>query len=214
MALIKRVLLFFLSLLGIIVLLIGATTSYAQDNYEADTLEPNFRFYSIKWLDIPDKEGNTALHYSIKVKDLEIFKEILSKDPDVNQQTNQGESALHIACNFTQISVIEELLKIKTINTNIQDYENQITPLMYSIILDDIKLFNLLINLSDISSSQVDSIMFEFLNSVKYIFNDSSTKLFIPFNPPCIIIDVSLSSLLKSSKKKLSNFFGLIVCEI
>ena len=55
MALIKRVLLFFLSLVGIIVLLVSATTSYAQDDFEADTLEPNFRFYSIKWLDIEDE---------------------------------------------------------------------------------------------------------------------------------------------------------------
>ena len=44
MALIKRVLLFFLSLVGIIVLLIGATTSYGKNEYEADTIEPNFRF--------------------------------------------------------------------------------------------------------------------------------------------------------------------------
>ena len=121
-------------------------------------------------IDIPDKEGNTALHYSIKVKDLEIFKEILSKDPDVNQQTNQGESALHIACNFTQISVIEELLKIKTINTNIQDYENQITPLMYSIILDDIKLFNLLINLSDIEIQDING-----NSSLHYAINENNS---------------------------------------
>ena len=50
MALIKRVLLFFLSLVGIIVLLIGATTSYAKNEYEADTIEPNFRFYKIEWI--------------------------------------------------------------------------------------------------------------------------------------------------------------------
>ena len=57
MALIKRVLLFFLSLVGIIVLLVGATTSYAKNEYQADTIEPNFRFYSIEWIDIADTMG-------------------------------------------------------------------------------------------------------------------------------------------------------------
>ena len=38
-------------------MLISATTSYSQDNYEADTLEPNFRFYSIEWLDLDDNNG-------------------------------------------------------------------------------------------------------------------------------------------------------------
>ena len=57
MALIKRVLLFFLSLVGIIVLLVGATTSYAKNEYQADTIEPNFRFYSIEWIDVADTMG-------------------------------------------------------------------------------------------------------------------------------------------------------------
>jgi len=49
-ALIKRVLLFFLSLLGIIVLLIGATTSYSEVVYEYETNEKHFRFYTINWI--------------------------------------------------------------------------------------------------------------------------------------------------------------------
>ena len=93
MALIKRVLLFFLSLVGIIVLLIGATTSYSQDNYEADTLEPNFRFYSIKWLDIPDKEGGkyvcgtkvSTFDYSGRKYNIEYFYLLTSKDTIITQ---------------------------------------------------------------------------------------------------------------------------------
>ena len=50
MALIKRVLLFFLSLLGIIILLIGATTSYSEVVYEYETNEKHFRFYTINWI--------------------------------------------------------------------------------------------------------------------------------------------------------------------
>ena len=93
MALIKRVLLFFLSLVGIIVLLIGATTSYAQDNYEADTLEPNFRFYSIKWLDIPDKEGGkyvcgtkvTTYDYTGRKYNIEYYYLLTSDDEIITQ---------------------------------------------------------------------------------------------------------------------------------
>ena len=57
MALIKLVLLFFLSLIGIIVLQVGATTSYAKNEYQADTIEPNFRFYSIEWINVADIMG-------------------------------------------------------------------------------------------------------------------------------------------------------------
>lgn len=121
-------------------------------------------------IDIPDKEGNTPLHYSIKVKELEIFKQILENDPDINYQTNQGESALHIACNFTQIKIIEELLKIKTIDVNIQDYENQITPLMYSIILDDNRLFNLLLGLSDLEIQDING-----NNPLHYAINENNS---------------------------------------
>ena len=93
MALIKRVLLFFLSLVGIIVLLIGATTSYAQDNYEADTLEPNFRFYTIEWLDIADNEGRkyvcgtkvSTFDYSGRKYNIEYFYLLTSKDTIVTQ---------------------------------------------------------------------------------------------------------------------------------
>lgn len=123
-------------------------------------------------IDIPDKEGNTPLHYSIKVKDYDIFKEIMNKNPDLNYQTNQGESALHIACNFTQTTIIEDLLKSKEINVNIQDYDNQITPLMYSIILDDNKLFNLLIELSDVEIQDING-----NNPLHYAINENNSYI-------------------------------------
>ena len=57
MALIKRVLLFFLSLVGIIVLLVGATTSYSQDVFMAETTVTKTRFYTIEWIDEADDLG-------------------------------------------------------------------------------------------------------------------------------------------------------------
>ena len=57
MALIKRVLLFFLFLVGIIVLLIGATTSYSQDVFMAETTVTKTRFYTIEWIEEADDLG-------------------------------------------------------------------------------------------------------------------------------------------------------------
>ena len=57
MALIIRILLFLASIVFTIVLLIGATTSYAKDEFEADIKEPNFRFYTIEWVDVADDSG-------------------------------------------------------------------------------------------------------------------------------------------------------------
>ena len=54
MALIKRVLLFFLSLVGIIVLLVGATTSHAKDEFEVDIKEDNLRFFTMEWINVVD----------------------------------------------------------------------------------------------------------------------------------------------------------------
>ena len=55
MALIKRILLFLLSIVFTIVLLIGATTSYAKDDFDTETMEPNVRYYTIEWVDVADK---------------------------------------------------------------------------------------------------------------------------------------------------------------
>ena len=54
MALIKRILLFLASLVFTIVLLIGTTASYAKDEFQVDIKEPNFRFYTIEWIDVAD----------------------------------------------------------------------------------------------------------------------------------------------------------------
>ena len=56
MTLINRLLLFFASIVFIIVLLIGATDSYAKDEFQVDIKEPNFRFYTIEWIDEADDD--------------------------------------------------------------------------------------------------------------------------------------------------------------
>ena len=52
MALIKRILLFFVSIAFTIFLLIGATTSYGQDMFEVDRDEEHKSFFTMEWIDV------------------------------------------------------------------------------------------------------------------------------------------------------------------
>lgn len=105
-------------------------------------------------VNISDNDGNSALHLAIKTKKMKIFNEIMKYKPNVNYQTNEGESPLHIACNFIQIEMVQQLLKYGA-DVNIQDYDNHITPLIYSVILDNTKLFKLLIKKSNINIQDI-----------------------------------------------------------
>ena len=102
-----------------------------------------------------DFNGDNYLMYSIKYKNNEIFNLILNKNPFIDHQTNTGETILHIACNFGMYNIVKMLLK-KNINVNLADYKIQITPIFYSIIRDNLELFNLLINKSDLKIQDVE----------------------------------------------------------
>ena len=51
----KRIILFLISLVLIILYLVSATTSYAEITYEYETTEKHFRFYTINWIIEKDK---------------------------------------------------------------------------------------------------------------------------------------------------------------
>ncbi len=57
MALITRILLFLASIVFTIFLLISATTSYAKDEFDTNTMEPNIRFYTIEWIDVANEQN-------------------------------------------------------------------------------------------------------------------------------------------------------------
>ena len=40
-----------------IFLLIGATTSYAKDEFDTNTMESNIRFYTIEWIDVANEQN-------------------------------------------------------------------------------------------------------------------------------------------------------------
>ena len=56
-ALIIRILLFLASIVFTIILLIDATTSFAKDEFDTKTMEPNVRFYTIEWIDVANEHN-------------------------------------------------------------------------------------------------------------------------------------------------------------
>ncbi|XVE65176.1 hypothetical protein DITRI_Ditri07aG0160000 [Diplodiscus trichospermus] len=60
---------------------------------------------------VKGREGVTSLHYVVEQEDLELLNEFLSVSPDsINDTTNQGETALHIAVKNRKINALDALL--------------------------------------------------------------------------------------------------------
>ncbi|QKF93772.1 ankyrin repeat protein [Fadolivirus algeromassiliense] len=95
-------------------------------------------------LNMIDENGNNALHLAIYSKNYEICKKVIDKDVNINSRTSTGESALHIACNFELIDIIKLLIN-NGADINIQDYNNEITPLMYAVTINNNTIAKLLI---------------------------------------------------------------------
>lgn len=93
---------------------------------------------------ITDNDGNNSLHLSVITKKLDICKMILKYNINVNMRNKFGESPLHIACNYQLIEYAKILLESGA-DTNIKEYEIQLTPLMYAITLGNTELTNLLL---------------------------------------------------------------------
>ena len=51
------------------------------------------------------------LYYAIKSKNIDIFNLVLNESKDINFQSKQGESVLHLACNFDQKEMLKILLE-------------------------------------------------------------------------------------------------------
>ena len=128
---------------------------------------------------------NLPLHYAVKLKDINIFKYILKESNEINFQTKQGETALHLSCNFEQIEMLKELINIGA-DVNIQDYENQLTSLMYSVIINNHEMFNLLIEKSDISLQDVNG-----NNILHYLIYEKSYSLINIILEKKIDLDIS-----------------------
>ena len=142
-----------------------------------------------------DTNGYTYLHYAIKIKNIKILKLILSYKPNINYQTLSGDTALHLACNYNFIEGCSILIK-NNIDVNIYDYNTQITALIYSILLNNYKLFQILIDKSDINYMDQEG-----NTALHYIAMDTNYKML-------------QNIILKANKFNLSNLKGQIPLHI
>ena len=115
---------FILSIVFTIFLLIGATTSYAKDEYDAKTMESNYRFYTIEWIDVVD-DNNKKYVCGTKVSTfdtsgrkyyLEYYIILMDDDSLV---TRFEVEALQIS--------FEEIEPIKTVDLSIRLYASKVT---------------------------------------------------------------------------------------
>lgn len=97
-----------------------------------------------------DSDNNSLLHLSIKSNSQEIFEYVLENSNDYDNTNIYGENQIRYAVNYNNLNALR-ILYDKKVNINNQDYKNEITPIMYSIILDKIEIFNFLLNKSDLN---------------------------------------------------------------
>lgn len=97
-----------------------------------------------------DSENNSLLHISIKYNSLEIFEYILNNSNDFDNLNIYGENQIRYAVNYNNLDVIK-ILYNKDVDIDNQDYKNEMTPLMYSVILDNIEIFKYLLDKSDLN---------------------------------------------------------------
>jgi ankyrin repeat protein len=106
-------------------------------------------------VNIVDKDKYNALFFAVKSRSFEICQKIIRLTSNINAKCLTGENVLHIACNLRLYDIGELLIKNK-ININVHDNNNELTPLHYCVLLNDIKMTNLIIenggniNLQDI----------------------------------------------------------------
>lgn len=126
-------------------------------------------------VDISDKDKYNSLFYAIKSRNIDIFKKIIKYTSDINAKCITGENGLHIACNLQLYEIATLLIKNK-ININVHDNSNELTPLHYCVLLNNIKLSMLLItnganlNLQDIYGNTV--LHYSIIENNYEIFNE------------------------------------------
>lgn len=93
---------------------------------------------------LTDEAGWTPFHIAASVGNLFILKELFERDikPDINLQTVQGVTALHLAVSKSHFTVVDYLLN-NGANVRIRDKKGQI-PLHRAVAIGSIKLVTLL----------------------------------------------------------------------
>lgn len=165
-----------------------------------------------------DKDGLNSLHLAVKSRSFIICELILAKIGDINSRYNTGESSLHIACNL-QLVDIAQLLIEKGINVNSQDHSHEITPLHYSVLLNNRELTALLLkhnaspNVQDIyGNTPLHYAIIENNFEIFMMLTQSSyTKNIINLNMWNIDGEIPLHIVLKKSDETVEDYADIII---
>lgn len=135
-----------------------------------------------------------SLHYAINKGNVQIIKLILTKIYDINMQTSDGKTALHISVENEDFE-ITKLLLINNINPNITENVQHFTALNYAIFMNNMKLCELLIKY-DIDYSIQD------LNG--------NISLFYALNNNIIYFDIILNKILNFDENKIKHILNIV----
>jgi ankyrin repeat protein len=92
-------------------------------------------------------DGKTQLHLACRDGNIELVKELLSLEVNINKQDSEGLTALHIAKN---IEIIKMLIEAGA-NPNLQDYRSRYTPFLDSMVWWHVAKHYLLVPLTDLN---------------------------------------------------------------
>ena len=144
---------------------IGISINEIFDRYNHTVIHYCIQFNNLKTAEkiisnintkrILDKDGNTILNYAIKYNKTNFIKLFMKNISNINHQNKSGETALHIAVHFENFETIQQLIK-NGADVNIFDYENNVTPLFYAIVLNNVKISKYLLNVPNIDINYQD----------------------------------------------------------
>lgn len=139
------------------------------NNYNALTLILQYQTN----INIQDRLGNSALHSAIMIKNTSMVELLLKYKPNINLRTKTGDTPLHLACNFEQYQIAKMIIDLHP-DVNLTDYENELTPLIYSVSLNRLDFVKLLL-----THGADPNIQDQFGNSsLHYCVYDNHSELF------------------------------------
>jgi ankyrin repeat protein len=110
-------------------------------------------------VNLKNNKNVTALHYASLWKNIpvELFRVILEKSTDINAQADNGKTALHVAIIGKNRTAVEELLKHKDVDVNLNESNYNLTALHFACRWNDmpIDLFRIILEKSaDVVNAQ------------------------------------------------------------
>lgn len=167
---------------------------------------------------VQDKDGFNALHLAVKSRSLKLCELVLKYMSNLNSRCSTGETALHIACNLQLVDIVRMLIE-HGVALNISDYANEITPLHYSVLLNNKELIALILkhnadpNVQDIYGNTplhycIGEGNFEI---VVMLLRSNSTRNIINLNIWNIDGEIPLHIVMKKHPENITDYLDLIL---